>query len=152
MSLLWKKDPVPDEATAFQRTAAGIAYLDHRFGPDWDRTLNLDVLDIGSPFRCVLGQLGPWRFVFNAPPAVACGFSTGVWSDVMFLVWRAAPLARSFERLTYAWKVLVRQRRHERDVQARLLEARSATTREVVVATEPAEPSGGADSPVGNIV
>src|SRR6185369_15620449 len=120
MSFLWKTDPVPDEATAFQRATAGMAYLDRRFGPDWDRDLDLEVIDIGSPLRCVLGQLGPWRFVLNAPPAVACGVSTGLWGDLVFLVWRAAPLARSFERVTHAWKVLVRQRREEREVQAKL--------------------------------
>ncbi len=46
----------PDWAMA--RARMGAAWLDSKFGPDWDRRIDLETLDIGSLDNCILGQLG----------------------------------------------------------------------------------------------
>ena len=151
MSFLWKIDPVPDERTAFARASAGMAYLDQHYGPAWDRRLDVDHLDIASPFCCVLAQL---KVIWISPSlAYEYGFSTGVLNDLLVVTFKPAPLVRSFARLTLAWKVLLRLRRQEREVRAWLREDRVATLREVVVATNAAVTERNAASPVeGHIV
>jgi hypothetical protein len=43
-------------ATITQRVAAGAALLDEKL-PGWDKDIDLGRLDLGSPCRCILGQL-----------------------------------------------------------------------------------------------
>src|SRR5262245_14541114 len=112
MRLFTWRGAVPDAEAAASRAAEGAAYLDAKFGPRWDQTVELEQLDIAS-FSCVLGQLGregmwcfpsPWR-------AFKCGFSFGVLADLSVLTWRPSTLVRSYGLLTEAWKELITERR-----------------------------------------
>ena len=107
------KDPVPDLETAIVRARFGASYLDYEFGADWVERIDVSDLDVGSLRHCVLGQLirqGNWRLVLlPLDTAVSGGFSCGVWD---FLFFRPPPwIRRSFQRLTKAWKMVLRERR-----------------------------------------
>jgi hypothetical protein len=150
MSIWWKTDPVPDERTAFARASAGMAYLDQHYGPAWDRRLDVEHLDIASPVCCVLAQL---KVMWISPSlAYEYGFSAGVLNDLLVVTFKPAPLVRSFARLTQAWKVLLRERQYEREVRARLREARFATQREVEVTTNVVTTSDAASPVEGHML
>jgi hypothetical protein len=145
MGLFRWRGAVPDAEAAAARAAEGAAYLDAKFGPRWDQTIELDQLDIGS-FSCVLGQLGrggmwcfptPWR-------AVKCGFSCGLLADVAVLTWRPPTLARSYGLLTEAWKELIAERRREW-AETEALAQRAASRRAEEEA--PASVAGGEGAP-----
>jgi len=118
MQLLSFKDPVKDDDVALSRARAGMAYLDKKLGADWDRKIDLDRLDIGSPRYCVLSQLicrGHWSLLFPANP-VDFGFSCGELLDALF--WLPMPhVKRSYRRLTAAWRLLFLKRQGERELQ-----------------------------------
>ena len=116
--MLWKEELVPDLDSAMGRAQAGAEYLDRKFGPRWDQVINVDRLDIAS-FRCVWGQLARHGFFCLPTPrrAVDCGFSCGSLMDLVVLL-RLSSVPRSYERLTQAWKVVIRQRRRQYDRQA----------------------------------
>jgi hypothetical protein len=131
MRLFTWRGAVPDADVAAARAAAGAAYLDNRLGAGWEQVIDAERLDIASPLRCVLAQVGwaghwlllsPWR-------AVQCGFSCGLLADCLSLVYRPEPLRRSYELLNAAWKALLaerRQRREEREALARRAASRCA--------------------------
>jgi hypothetical protein len=113
--LLGKKGLVRAADAATARALAGAAYLDGKFGPGWDRAVDLDQLDIGSPLHCVLGQLGQkgYRCLPTFQRAVDCGFSCGLLSDLLALFYRPPAAARSYDLLTAAWKALLSRRRQK---------------------------------------
>ena len=112
MSWRFFQDPVPDMSIAITRAEAGARYLDEVRGENWHQRINLESLNISSPFNCILGQFlrqGHLGMAFiSLPEAVAHGFSCGLWD---FLFFAQPPwLSRSFDRLTEAWKMLIRDR------------------------------------------
>ena len=106
------QDPVPDMATARDRVRAGAFYLDGLYGNEWARKINVSRLSIRSPIHCILGQLiRQWHFESVFLPLVdrgEYGFSCGLWDACFFLPppW----VRRSFDRLTLAWKKLIKDR------------------------------------------
>jgi hypothetical protein len=115
--LLWKEELVPDLDTAMARSRAGVQYLDGKFGPDWDRLIDLDTMHIMSPFSCILGQVNrKGRFCMPTPRrAVNCGFSCGIFLDLATVLFiRPRRLVRSFDLLTQAWATQIRWRREQR--------------------------------------
>jgi hypothetical protein len=106
---------VTDLDTAIARARAGAAYLDRRVAPGWDQTIDLDRLDIASPFSCVLAQLGQAGYFTVCFPGawrvIEYGFSCGILEDLMSLVYRPRKLARAFELLTEAWRIVLSERR-----------------------------------------
>ena len=85
-----------------ERVQRGAAFLDET-RPGWWRVIDLGLLDIASPCRCTLGQLGAWDGI-GATLAIACGF----------LSYCAAvgehPTAE-YAELTAAWRELTEKRR-----------------------------------------
>jgi hypothetical protein len=118
---LWKEELVRDFDTAIGRAQDGAAYLDKKFGPEWDRVLDLERLDIASPFRCVLGQLGSQGHLCIMGPrrSVDRGFSCGILLDCLSLVVRWPALTQSYALLNQAWKAVIRQRRRRSEMQAK---------------------------------
>lgn len=120
MALFAWRGATRDAETASARAAAGAAFLDARLGPGWEARIKPERLDIGSPFHCILGQLG-WtglrlQFTFADPwDAVKYGFSSGPAADWAWLFVRPRTLGRSFELLTEAWRALLAERRAEAD-------------------------------------
>lgn len=114
MNFLWlKEDPVKNLDHAMARARLGEAYLDERFGPEWDHKICLDRLDIKSPINCVLSQLlrqGHLSLLFlNLQEGVEYGFSCGL---IDSFCWIPIPAVnRSFRRLTHAWMLILRERR-----------------------------------------
>ncbi len=87
-------------------------WLDAKYGSDWDRRIDFDRLEIGSPIRCVVGQLirhGYLSMLF-ATQIVAHGFSRGL-LDVVVILLPIGPVKRAYRPLTDAWKVVLRERR-----------------------------------------
>ncbi len=115
---LFKEDPVKNLDEALVRARLGTAYLDEKFGPDWDHQIDLNRLNIKSPINCVLSQL-MWRghlsllLFLDLRKAVDYGFSCGI---VDAICWIPIPaLDRSFQRLTQAWKLVLSERRSQAD-------------------------------------
>jgi hypothetical protein len=97
---------------AMERARSGAAWLDEQFGPAWDGRIDFAKLDIGSPIRCILGQLilhGYLSLIF-ATRVVDHGFSRGL-LDVVALLVPFAPLKRAYRPLTNAWKTVLLERR-----------------------------------------
>jgi hypothetical protein len=102
--------PIPE--WAMTRARNGARWLDAKYGPDWDRRIDFDRLEIGSPIRCVVGQLirhGYLSMLF-ATQIVAHGFSRGL-LDVVVILLPIGPVKRTYRPLTDAWKVVLRDRR-----------------------------------------
>jgi hypothetical protein len=102
--------PIP--AWAMARARNGARWLDAKYGPDWDRRIDFDRLEIGSPIRCIVGQLirhGYLSMLF-ATQIVAHGFSRGL-LDVVVVLLPIGPVKQAYRPLTEAWKVVLRERR-----------------------------------------
>jgi hypothetical protein len=102
--------PIPE--WAMTRARNGARWLDAKYGPDWDRRIDFDRLEIGSPIRCIVGQLirhGYLSMLF-ATQIVAHGFSRGL-LDVVVILLPIGPVKRAYRPLTDAWKVVLRERR-----------------------------------------
>jgi hypothetical protein len=110
---LWKEELVPDFDTALARARAGAAYLDTKYGTGWDQVIDAEQLDISSPFRCVLGQLGKnGYFCLPSPQRAAdCGFTCGLFLDLVVMCLRIPAVVRSYALLSEAWKVVLDERR-----------------------------------------
>jgi hypothetical protein len=97
---------------ALARARSGAAWLDAKYGPDWDRRIDFDRLEIGSPIRCIVGQLirhGYLGMLF-ATQIVDHGFSRGL-LDVVIVLLPIGPVKRAYQPLTDAWKTVLRERR-----------------------------------------
>lgn len=100
----------------------GAALLDEKYGPHWDKKIDLETLDLGDACGCILGQLEAGHssrrgsaysrglrklgFKCYGEADAAYGFDTVL-----------RPGSRgfgSYERLTRAWKRLIRQRQEAR--------------------------------------
>ena len=104
---------VNDAETARARATAGAEYLDNKFGPGWQATIDLHRLDIGN-FQCILGQLGAAGY-FCFPGLISSehyGFSSGLLHDIVAVIYRPF-VARSYDLLTEAWVELIRERRRQ---------------------------------------
>ena len=59
------------------RVRLGAAFLDEKKPGWWDgkkrKKINLELLDMGSPCRCVLGQLSGERMIIGSPTPYAVG-------------------------------------------------------------------------------
>jgi hypothetical protein len=96
---------------ALVRARSGAAWLDSKYGTDWDRRIDFDRLQIGSPIWCIVGQLimhGYLSMLF-ATQIVDHGFSRGL-LDVVILLLPIGPVKRAYRPLTDAWKTVLRER------------------------------------------
>ena len=133
--LFLKEELVKDPGIALERARDGAEYLDGLYGDDWDRSINLQTLDIKRPFHCVLGQLicqGRTAYLMSPRNGVDRGFSCGMLLDVVTLFARIPALDRSYAVLTDAWKIVLRERREagetHRDDRADFVQRESAPT------------------------
>ena len=97
---------------ALARARNGAAWLDDKYGPDWDRRIDFDRLEIGSPIWCIVGQLimhGYLSMLF-ATQIVDHGFSRGL-LDLVVILLPIGPVKRAYRPLTNAWKSVLRERR-----------------------------------------
>jgi hypothetical protein len=97
---------------AMDRARNGAAWLDAKFGREWDRQIDFEKLEIGSLIRCIVGQLilhGYLSLLF-ATQIVDHGFSRGL-LDILVVLLPIAPLKRHDRPLTDAWKAVLRERR-----------------------------------------
>jgi hypothetical protein len=97
---------------ALARARSGAAWLDAKYGPDWDRRIDFDRLEIGSPIWCIVGQLimhGYLSMLF-ATQIVDHGFSRGL-LDLVVILLPIGPVKRAYRPLTDAWKTVLRERR-----------------------------------------
>lgn len=121
MAIRFFDDPVPDMRTAMARAEVGARYLDRKYGEDWHTLIDAERLDIASPCRCVLGQLvghGYYGALFPSyRDGVDGGFSCGLW-DILFFA-QPPSVKRSFQRLTIAWKIVLRRRTAQHHAQHR---------------------------------
>lgn len=112
MAARFFEDPVPNMLTAVSRVEVGARYLDRMFGEDWVSRIDWDRLDIGSPFKCIVGQLiasGHFKLLLIPPrTGVECGFSCGQWDILSFA--RLPWVDRSYRRLTTAWRIMLLRR------------------------------------------
>ncbi len=115
---LYEPQLVPDLKTALNRARNGAFYLDSKFGPKWDRKIDLDRLDIGSPFHCICGQLVGHGHLSMLVPSqcVRNGFSCGVFDLVSPFI-RTGFIRRAYDRLTSAWKIVLQERRRHDETQ-----------------------------------
>lgn len=97
---------------ATERARSGAAWLDSQFGPAWDRDIDFEKLEIGSPIRCIVGQLilhGYLSLLF-ATHIVDHGFSRGL-LDILVVLLPIGPFKRAYQPLTAAWKAVLQERR-----------------------------------------
>jgi hypothetical protein len=97
---------------ALARARSGAAWLDSKYGRDWDCRIDFDRLEIGSPMWCIVGQLimhGYLSMLF-ATQIVDHGFSRGL-LDVVIILLPIGPVKRAYRPLTDAWKTVLRERR-----------------------------------------
>ena len=92
-----------------ERVQCGAAFLDET-RPGWWRVIDLDLLDIASPCKCTLGQLGAWGGI-GAAQAVACGF-------LSYCATVGEHPAAEYAELTAAWRELTEKRRAEAGLMA----------------------------------
>jgi hypothetical protein len=110
--------PISDEAQvedhdwAAARARSGAAWLDSQFGPEWDRDIDFEKLEIGSPIRCIVGQLILHGYVslLFATHIVDHGFSRGL-LDILVVLLPIGPFKRAYRPLTDAWKTVLQERR-----------------------------------------
>ncbi|MFE7874455.1 hypothetical protein ACFUYE_29415 [Micromonospora humida] len=86
-----------------QRVDLGIAWLDARH-PGWHDLIDVDLIDVASPCRCILGQTigyfpGP---DLDTDQAAALGFEASTSHDGM---------AEEYEALSGLWRTAVLRRR-----------------------------------------
>jgi hypothetical protein len=108
------KVAVQTQDWAMQRARSGAAWLDAKFGRDWDRRIDFEKVQIGSPIRCIVGQLithGYLSMLF-ATNIVQHGFSRGL-LDIVVVLLPITPVKRAYQPLTNAWKIVLRERRGE---------------------------------------
>ena len=101
---------------ALARARSGADWLDSKYGPDWDRRIDFDRLEIGSPIWCIVGQLimhGYLSMLF-ATQIVDHGFSRGP-LDLVVILLPIGPVKRAYRPLTDAWKTVLRERRGPRE-------------------------------------
>jgi hypothetical protein len=104
---------------AMVRARSGAAWLDSKFGSEWDRRIDFERLEIGSPVRCILGQLiihGYLSLLF-ATQIVDHGFSRGL-LDLLVVLLPIGPVKRAYRPLTDAWKTVLRERRGQTEPHA----------------------------------
>ncbi len=107
---------VTEPAEALARASRGAAWLDRELGPGWERKINVDRLDIKSPFRCVLAQLC-WKGVglflprLSVPEYISHGFSCGRLTDSLVHAFPMPDAMRSYELLNQAWASVIIARR-----------------------------------------
>jgi len=97
---------------ALDRARSGAAWLDSKFGPEWDRRIDFERLEIGSPVRCIVGQLiihGYLSLLF-ATKIVDHGFSLGL-LDLVVVLLPLGAVKRAYRPLTDAWKTVLGERR-----------------------------------------
>jgi hypothetical protein len=97
---------------ALARAHSGAKWLDSKFGPDWDRRIDFERLEIGSPIWCIVGQLimhGYLSMLF-ATHIVDHGFSRGL-LDLVVILLPIGRLKRAYRPLTNAWKAVLLERR-----------------------------------------
>jgi hypothetical protein len=110
--------PISDEAQvedrdwATERARSGAAWLDSQFGPEWDRDIDFEKLEIGSPIRCIVGQLILHGYVslLFATHIVDHGFSRGL-LDILVVLLPIGPFKKPYQPLTAAWKAVLKERR-----------------------------------------
>jgi len=101
---------------ALARARNGAAWLDAKYGRDWDRRIDFDRLEIGSPIWCIVGQLithGYLSMLF-ATQIVDHGFSRGL-LDLVVILLPIGPIKQAYRPLTDAWKTVLRERRGPRE-------------------------------------
>jgi hypothetical protein len=109
---LFDETPVQQSEWAMARARSGAAWLDSKFGSDWDHRIDFERVEIGSPIRCILGQLivhGYLSLLF-ATQVVDHGFSLGL-LDLVVILLPIGPVKRAYRPLTDAWKTVLRERR-----------------------------------------
>jgi hypothetical protein len=115
---------VESQDWAMIRARSGAAWLDAKFGPDWDRQIDFDKVQIGSPIRCIVGQLithGYLSLLF-ATHIVDHGFSLGL-LDILVVLLPVGPAKRAYQPLTDAWQIVLRERRGETQPHKKPVEA-----------------------------
>jgi hypothetical protein len=106
------KATVENSDWALARARSGAKWLDAKFGPDWDRRIDFERLEIGSPIWCIVGQLithGSLSMLF-ATHIVDHGFSRGL-LDLVVILLPIGPVKRAYLPLTDAWKTVLLERR-----------------------------------------
>jgi hypothetical protein len=106
------KAAVENADWALARARSGAEWLDSKFGSDWDRRIDFERLEIGSPIWCIVGQLilhGYLSMLF-ATHIVDHGFSRGL-LDLVVILLPIGPVKRAYRPLTNAWKVVLLERR-----------------------------------------
>lgn len=92
-----------------ERVELGMAWLDARH-PGWLDVIDLDVLDVASPCRCLLGQVTGDFDLYTAgldmDMAIALGFDATVARD-------REQLYDEYAALTEVWRSAILQRRAE---------------------------------------
>jgi hypothetical protein len=118
------------EDWAMTRARHGAAWLDSNFGPEWDRQIDFDKLRIGSPIRCIVGQLilHGYASLLFATRIVDHGFSLGL-LDILVVLLPFAPLKRAYRPLTDAWRKVLRERRDKTPAPALPAEAKRSHRR-----------------------
>jgi hypothetical protein len=97
------------------RVAAGYAFL-LSVDPDWSDTVDLDILDLDNPYRCVLGQWAKARQLTE-------GFYGGFWAALDTLgIEEDGDMVEAYgfaggRRMTGIWKQMILEQR-ERDGKA----------------------------------
>lgn len=129
---------VTDTDIAAERAANGARFLDLRVGPDWDQHINLETLDIGHAFRCVLAQLGDAGHLIMVGPwkGMARGFGSGLIRDLLATFGIRTPaMRRSYKLLTDAWIEIILQRRRARNERTSTVEVMVRPPQQSVEAT-----------------
>jgi hypothetical protein len=114
---LLNETAVENSDWALTRARSGAAWLDTKFGPDWDSRINFGKLKIGHPIRCIVGQLivhGYLSLMF-AGKIVDHGFSLGA-LDIVVVLLPLGVFKRAYRPLTEAWKTVLFERRSEREL------------------------------------
>lgn len=104
---------VRDLDEAVGRALKGAAYLDGRLGSEWEGRIDLERLDIGGVFDCVLGQLNLQGSALmpSLRQGIEGGFSSGLAADLLAVLGRRSSAARrSYDLLTAAWRMLITAR------------------------------------------
>jgi hypothetical protein len=103
---------------ALERARNGAAWLDSRFGPDWDQCIDLETLDIGTYKYCILGQLHRQGYprTMYVRKAIQKGFSRGL-LDSLTMLFPFGPFKRAYRPLNEAWKAVLRERWNKKPAQ-----------------------------------
>jgi hypothetical protein len=117
---------------AMARARKGAAWLDSKFGPEWDRRIDLETLDIGTVDRCILGQLGcqtSTRGLMFPGQVIKRGLSLG-FLDILTLLLPIGPVKRAYQPLNNAWRAVVRERWNKKPAQTQPAGGKSSQRRD----------------------